>query len=158
ILGDSSSKPIAWLRENGRYLSPNGSGDSLQAAAVVLRNWAAIQLVLTVFFASVLSGFLALRTLVAFLASVAVPGDVPHFPRSSALGEFFSNFDPTLPHAVWVSDYLLVAGAMVAVLAVPLGLAYWLTRARELVITILLGLVPLFFWIRTDGLLAFLLA
>ena len=158
ILGDSASKPIAWLRENGRYLSPNGSGDSLQAAAVVLRNWAAIQLVLIVFCAAVLSGFLALRTLVAYLTSAVFRGDPPHFPRYSVLGEFFSNFDPTLPHTVWVSDYILVAGAMAAILAVPVGLAYWMTRPREIVITILLGLLPLAFWTSAEGLLAFLLA
>src|SRR5207253_597869 len=44
ILEDSHTKPLAHLRENGRYLSPNGSGDSLLAGAVVMRNWAAIQL------------------------------------------------------------------------------------------------------------------
>ncbi|HKF44484.1 MAG TPA: hypothetical protein VKG01_15410 [Thermoanaerobaculia bacterium] len=157
ILGDSGSKPIAWLRENGRYLSPNGSGDSFLAAAAVLRNWAAIQLVLIVFCATVLCGFLAVRTLVADAVSVAFRGDAPHFPRYSALGEFFSNFDPTLPHTLWVSDYLLVAGAMVAVLAVPVGLAYWLTRAREIVIAILLGLIPLWLLMSAEGLPAFLL-
>src|SRR5262245_33390892 len=26
-LGNSSSQPVHWLRENGRYLAPNGSGD-----------------------------------------------------------------------------------------------------------------------------------
>ena len=49
ILRDSHTKPLAYLRENGRYLSPNGSGDSLLAGAVVLRNWLAIQLVLLTF-------------------------------------------------------------------------------------------------------------
>ena len=157
ILGDSGSRPIAWLRENGRYLSPNGSGDSLLAAAAVLRNWAAIQLVLIVFCATVLSGFLAVRTLIAALTTMAFGDDAPHFSRYSALGEFFSNFDPTLPHTIWVSDYLLVAGAMIAVLAVPVGLAYWMTRAREIVITILLGIVPLVLMLRFTGLPAFLL-
>ena len=45
-LGSSSSDPVDWLRENGRYLSPNGAGDLLLAGAVGIRNWAAIQVVL----------------------------------------------------------------------------------------------------------------
>ncbi len=45
-LTNNGSDPINWLRENGRYLSPNGAGDLLLAGAVGLRNWAAIQFVL----------------------------------------------------------------------------------------------------------------
>ena len=39
---------VRWLRENGRYLSPNGAGDLLLAGAGLLRNWIAIQVVLLV--------------------------------------------------------------------------------------------------------------
>lgn len=31
--------PTAWLRENGRYLTPTGSGDMLYALAMTWRNW-----------------------------------------------------------------------------------------------------------------------
>lgn len=41
-LSDNGSWPMRWLRENGRYLSPNGSGDSWLAAAALLRNWVAV--------------------------------------------------------------------------------------------------------------------
>ena len=41
-LKDLQSEPVNWLRENGRYMSPNGSGDTLMAGAVLLRNWTAL--------------------------------------------------------------------------------------------------------------------
>jgi hypothetical protein len=38
-----------WLRENGRYLAPNGGGDLLLGIAAVIRNWFAAQIVLLTF-------------------------------------------------------------------------------------------------------------
>jgi hypothetical protein len=38
-LPDSTSEPVAFLRENGRYLAPNGTGDLVAAAAAYLRSW-----------------------------------------------------------------------------------------------------------------------
>src|SRR6516164_5922223 len=49
-----------WLRNNGRYLAPRGSGDVLLGLAVVLRNWFAIQIVLLT---SLLAIFVALQLL-----------------------------------------------------------------------------------------------
>ena len=37
---------VAWLRENGRYLTPTGAGDAFYAAATVVRNWFAMHCVL----------------------------------------------------------------------------------------------------------------
>ena len=42
LVKDSQSRPLCWLRENGRYLSPNGSGDLLLDIAVALRSWVTI--------------------------------------------------------------------------------------------------------------------
>ena len=39
-------RSLGWLRENGRYLTPGGSGDAFMAAATVLRNGVAVQIVL----------------------------------------------------------------------------------------------------------------
>jgi len=49
ILGDCRSKPVHWLRENGRYLAPNGAGDLIAGATAVLRNWVAVHVVLGTF-------------------------------------------------------------------------------------------------------------
>src|SRR5213075_2420553 len=39
LLQDQESAPFRFLRDNGRYLSPNGAGDLLTAAAGIFRNW-----------------------------------------------------------------------------------------------------------------------
>jgi hypothetical protein len=41
-LTDPQSPELSYLRENGRYLSPNGGGGGLLIAAVYLRNWAGL--------------------------------------------------------------------------------------------------------------------
>jgi hypothetical protein len=46
LLADLQSPALRWLRDNGRYLTPGGSGDTLLLAAVTLRNWVALQCVL----------------------------------------------------------------------------------------------------------------
>ncbi|WP_044463259.1 membrane protein [Pseudomonas sp. MRSN 12121] len=38
--------PTAWLRENGRYLTPTGSGDTLYALAITWRNWLSLHFVI----------------------------------------------------------------------------------------------------------------
>lgn len=99
------SRPVAWLRENGRYLSPNGSGDTLLAIAVLLRNWVAINLVLDVF---LLAAFVGL--------------DWTH-----------AALDPRVPREIppqWRSPALLVSIVALAACAFPAGWAYWLVRSR----------------------------
>ena len=48
-LRDLHSPPLRFLRENGRYLTPGGSGDALRAAAVAGRNFVAVHLVMATF-------------------------------------------------------------------------------------------------------------
>src|SRR5512145_2454120 len=48
-LSNNHSWPVNWLRENGRFLSPNGAGDTWLSAAIALRNWTALQFVLLTF-------------------------------------------------------------------------------------------------------------
>ena len=45
-LVDAERNVLRWLRENGRYLAPQGSGDLLLAGAGLLRNWVAVQAVI----------------------------------------------------------------------------------------------------------------
>jgi hypothetical protein len=158
ILGDSHAKPLAHLRENGRYLSPNGSGDSLLAGAVVLRNWATIQLVLLTFCVTGLSGFLLLRTLVAAVADRVFGADALDVGPTSFIAGFLSRFDPSRAHTLWISDYFLLAAVLAAVLAVPVGLAYWLTQPRNLFVAAALGGIAAAFLLGARGLDAFLLA
>src|SRR5882724_4786026 len=48
-LSDNHSWSIQWLRQNGRFLSPNGAGDSWVGVGVVVRNWIAMHVVLLTF-------------------------------------------------------------------------------------------------------------
>ncbi|RON80693.1 hypothetical protein [Pseudomonas fluorescens] len=38
--------PTAWLRENGRYLTPSGSGDVFYGVALAIRNWLSVHFVI----------------------------------------------------------------------------------------------------------------
>ncbi len=67
---DLHSKPVDWLRENGRYMSPNGSGDTLRAAAVLLRNWIAVLVVLS---AAAVTAFAAIGVLLDWTPERAAP-------------------------------------------------------------------------------------
>jgi len=71
ILADSRSTAMKWVRENGRYLSPNGAGDIWAAAAAQLRNWCSVLLVTGLFW---LTLFLPLNLLRAVLESVPWSG------------------------------------------------------------------------------------
>src|SRR5690242_18563568 len=108
---------VAWLRENGRYLSPNGAGDLLIGAAIMLRNWVTIQVV-------VLS-FILFLMVTAQLPRVAL--EVCWCPAL-----VMCRADGWL----WWSPWIVVPGVTAAFWAVPLAWAFWLTgrwKKRRLV-------------------------
>jgi len=49
-----------WLRENGRYLAPEGSGSMLYNIAIVIRNWFSMLAVMMIFGLTVFLGFEAI--------------------------------------------------------------------------------------------------
>jgi len=93
------------LRENGRYLSPNGAGDVLLAGAVLFRNWVAIHVVLAVFALMVLLG--------AQLVWLAL------WPAASGLSGLQTG-------VFWWTPWALVPPLLFALLVLPSGWAYWL--------------------------------
>ncbi len=109
-----------WLRENGRYLSPNGAGDLLAGGAALFRNWVAVQAVLV--------------TLILFLFLLA---QLPRVWAEAALQHpgwwtsFYDRFHWVLPFGLklWGSPYVLVALAVFLLWAFPLGWAYWMVRS-----------------------------
>jgi len=107
VLQDSKSPAIRFLRENGRYLTPNGTSDLIRGAAVAARNWVAVQVVMVVSCLFVLSVF----ELLAYLALRPLPGEVL---RGFAL------------RGLWVSPLLTGLSALALVVAISLGWAYWL--------------------------------
>ena len=113
ILPDSRCEPMDWLRENGRYLSPNGSGDSLIAAAVYLRNWSAVVIVWSVY---LLLGLLILN---------AIRYCVRHFaPLDTSFVDSFESV--LLQDAFWWSPYIYVPAFLGVVTLIPLAWTYWL--------------------------------
>jgi hypothetical protein len=103
---------LKYLRENGRYLAPNGGGDALLAGAVLLRNFVAVQLLLGLFVTMIFLALQAVRSgLVSSLEPQAVKNAVDVF--STAGG-------------IWWSPWLVLPLATFLVAVFPLGWAYWL--------------------------------
>jgi hypothetical protein len=108
---------VGWLRENGRYLSPSGAGDLLINAAIMLRNWVTIQVVLA-----------------SFILLVLVSGQLPRL----ALELWTSGASAVQPSAagcrdvpcgsswLWWSQWIVVPGFTLVWWAAPFAWAFWL--------------------------------
>jgi hypothetical protein len=123
----SDSSELHYLRENGRYLAPAGSDDMWLGGAVLLRNWAALQIVLA---SALLLGFVALEV-ATYEAQIAL--FVVQACDVVALLDPFLNFG--LRYHLWLSPWWLLLGALLLGLALPVGASYWLigtVRAHEL--------------------------
>jgi len=117
VLGDPFSPPLRWLRENGRYLAPNGAGDLLSALAEQLRNWVSALFVMCLFALSCFLGLELFREGLSWLLlKFALPGhDV---------------FGPVARRFWWWSPFLLLPAVGLCA-AVLLGCCFWLTPARK---------------------------
>jgi hypothetical protein len=113
--GAAKLRPLRWLREHGRYLSPNGAGDTWLALAVALRNWVAVHVVLATF---VLMLFLLLGALRAALWM--------HWPGGGLLS--YEWMVEHVPLWVWRSPYAALSALSFLALMLPPGVVYWLTQ------------------------------
>lgn len=111
LAGEKQPQVVRNLRDFGRYLAPNGSGDLLLGGAVLLRNWIVVQLL-------VLGPLI-----VAFAALWTLENRVPEVRSLVASAKFL-----TEGWSPWVS----VAIVAVLVLAVPPACAYWLVGKQGL--------------------------
>ncbi|HEY7291945.1 MAG TPA: patatin-like phospholipase family protein [Vicinamibacterales bacterium] len=121
-LNNTFSRPINWLRENGRYLAPNGSGDSLLAGAIVLRNWAAVTVVMSTAMLAAMTAAHVVRGLVRDLLESRMGSD----GAARLLAGVGSATAPSF--AIYWSAYLFPALVMFVFIAFPLGWAYWMGR------------------------------
>ncbi|MFT3780944.1 MAG: patatin-like phospholipase family protein [Nibricoccus sp.] len=120
-LSDNNSWSVDWLRENGRFLSPNGAGDGWIAAAVMLRNWVALHLVMLTF-AFLLFGFgvLLRAELSTSLMTLHAWTQVERFLwQHRVLG-------------IWWSPWMVLPAIPFAFLMLPGGVGYWLTQCTPL--------------------------
>jgi len=92
--------PMAWLRENGRYLTPSGAGDVFYGVAIALRNWLSVHFVIGM-------PILLLLVFMAFLrllfGEYAVPG--LFLERGFATDTLW--WLPALSVGLWVAPCLL---------------------------------------------------
>lgn len=104
---------LAWLRDNGRYLAPNGAGDLMYAASIAIRNWLAMHYVMATSMLMLLSLALLLRIGATFI------------PNYAAQVVFLF---PAYGGHIWWSTTWLVVAFMFGLCAVPLGMAFWFTH------------------------------
>lgn len=108
LLQKKEKRVLDFLRENGRYLSPNGGGDALLFGSAILRNWVSIHVVLALFTLSLFLGLQFLRTFLGFAEITPKPADL-----------------------VWWSPLLWLPALTFVLAAVPLGWAYWLVKPER---------------------------
>ncbi|ACB75756.1 patatin-like phospholipase family protein [Opitutus terrae] len=116
-LADNHSWSVNWLRENGRFLSPNGAGDNWLAAAVALRNWTALHIVVLTFLFFLL-GFGALIRTDLSVSSPTQSGWI-------AVEHFFWDRQGDL---LWWSPWLVLPLIPFLLVMVPTGTVYWATQ------------------------------
>ena len=141
-LADTSSPPLAWLRENGRYMAPRGAGDYLYAAAIMVRNWIALHYVL------------AVTTLAVFLAGNLLRAAL--WRQSPWLRGLEARLAAEAGAGLWWSPWGMLPLAGFALVLVPIGWAYWLTQTSRrpggpasnpaLVATVMVGLGAAALW------------
>ncbi|MGH6646985.1 patatin-like phospholipase family protein [Aquabacterium sp.] len=115
--------PLAWLRENGRYLMPTGAGDAFYAAALGIRNWLALHYVIGTVLIMLLALVGALRAFAAFYVPKAQQWEVEALNAVIPGGAVVDH--------IWWSPLFPVALAPVALVGIPLGIAFWLVNERR---------------------------
>ncbi len=106
--------PLAWLRDNGRYLSPTGAGDMAYDIALAIRNWIAVQYVIGTIFVMAFALLAVLRGPFWLLAALA---DLPVLP--------IPPLNETLAFEMWWGPTAYLPLATFLLWACPTGLAYW---------------------------------
>ena len=132
--------PLAWLRENGRYLTPTGTGDFVYAAAMGLRNWISLHVVIGVALLLALTLGAALRSALLGQLGSGVLGDLEAGFLDRALQGLCalkkaaactgSCPAPPLSGVIWWSSLLPLALAPLVLWVVPTGIAFWTTSRR----------------------------
>ena len=121
---DLRSQPVDWLRENGRYMSPNGAGDMLLAGATLLRNWIAVVFVVASFLFT------------AFAGTCWLSPKLQAWWGAARGSRWLTDIDRAMPWAalspeqagLFLSPYLALPVALLFLTIIPLGWAYWFTQ------------------------------
>jgi hypothetical protein len=133
---EGGQRPTRFLRDNGRYLAPRGSGDLLVMLAVMLRNWISVQCVMVAF---VLAAFVLLQVLLMNLPTAVdwmlggmiaiedrLPGPLLSWTRP-LINEVEALLFMSSPQfgGLWWSAWFLVLIPIVLLWSVPTVWGYW---------------------------------
>lgn len=121
--------PLAWLRENGRYLTPTGSGDLVYAAALGLRNWISLHVVIGLALLLALTLLAALRSWLLAQPWAGPLSTLEGHLLAGALGGAKADKSPALP--IWWSSLFGLALVPLVLWVLPTGIAYWTTSRRD---------------------------
>lgn len=110
--------PLRWLRENGRYLAPNGGGDYLYAIAIAIRNWVGLHYVIGI-------------TLLALFLLGMLPRVLGYRFAPDAWRLLETRMQPEIAGNLWPSAWWLLALAGFLFLLVPLGIAFFLAQLER---------------------------
>lgn len=105
---------LAWLRDNGRYMAPGGTGDLLYGLTIAVRNWLATQYVV----ASALLVLLALLQILRWSAATLCL-------RYNDLEAQLLNQARGSDTLIWWSPTWLLCGLLMLLAAMPQGIAFW---------------------------------
>ena len=163
--GISPGAVLRWLRDNGRYLAPNGSGDLLLGGTIIVRNWLSIHVVLTTLALAVFAALQLVRNLLHHWNPEGL------YPRSltcgmgltgvTSLAELEAWLNCHLPLGktlLWWSPWVLLPVGILCLWAVPLAWAYWLAADRGRLPRVPQSLDPLWGWFFVLIVLLFFLA
>jgi hypothetical protein len=102
---------LAWLRDNGRYLTPTGHGDAFYAGSLALRN--------------LVSTHYVIGTAMVFMFAVftLLEASIQRWRPESPLRDFAIG---CLVQGWWISPAFLLCGLVFLALSVPAGAAAWL--------------------------------
>lgn len=125
VQDDRLAAPLAWLRENGRYLTPTGTGDLVYAAGLGLRNWISLHVVIGVALLLALTLMAALRSAALDLSWAEPLCRLEARWLNAALAG--ARFGPGVVDAIWWSTLFAAALLPLVLWVVPMGIAYWTT-------------------------------
>ena len=121
-----TGRVFRWLRDNGRYLAPNGSGDVLVAGAAVMRNLIAIHLVLATFVMMICLAAQLVRGVIEVNLHV---GEWEQAQWWTSLQSVLTNHVPAGEGLIWWSPYVALVPLLFCFLAIPPGWCYWLVES-----------------------------
>jgi hypothetical protein len=116
--------PLAWLRENGRYLLPTGSGDAIYVMALGLRNWLSVHWVIGTAILPLISILILLR---AQGAQWPIYMDWERHLLATARSAYELD-NRSIVDCIWWSTLTVLWSVPLLTLGLVQGTAFWLVQ------------------------------